>query len=196
MLHRIQISTNTCEGTMQVKRAIGKTRLHKLPIYNEYMRLCWVCTLFCMICCLFSNCSKNSTKRLRSFPCVVNVSRSHVPVLLAMQWSVAWRSAFYRDREHLWIVFSLKLYWLKCCIYPSEQVVVDGCWFNSKSFPDTSLPTPPLSFVKIMYTVFWSLTGFAGDRLVHSAEEPMCTGVPGAPEESLLHVHREPAAEW
>ena len=40
MLHRIQISTNTCEVTMQVKRAIGKATLHKLPIYNEYMRLC------------------------------------------------------------------------------------------------------------------------------------------------------------
>ena len=32
MLHRIQISTNTCEVTMQVKRAIGKVTLHKLPI--------------------------------------------------------------------------------------------------------------------------------------------------------------------
>ena len=112
MLHRIQISTNTCVVTMQVKRAIGKATLHKLPIYNEYMRLCWVSTLFWMICCLFSNCSKSSTIRLRSlyitFPCVVKVPRSHVPVLLAMQWSVAWRSAFYRGREHLWIVFSFK----------------------------------------------------------------------------------------
>ena len=50
---------------MQVKRAIGKAMLHKLSIYNEYMCLCWVSTLFCMICCLFSNCSKNSTTRLR-----------------------------------------------------------------------------------------------------------------------------------
>ena len=40
MLHRIQISTNTCEVTMQVKRAMGKAILHKLPIYNEYMQLC------------------------------------------------------------------------------------------------------------------------------------------------------------
>ena len=37
MLHRIQISTNTCVVPMQVKRAIGKATLHKLPIYNEYM---------------------------------------------------------------------------------------------------------------------------------------------------------------
>ena len=33
MLHRIQISTNTYEVVMQVKRAIGKATLHKLPIY-------------------------------------------------------------------------------------------------------------------------------------------------------------------
>ena len=39
MLHHIQISTNTCEVTMQVKRAFRKATLHKLPIYNEYMRL-------------------------------------------------------------------------------------------------------------------------------------------------------------
>ena len=66
MLHRIQISTNTCEVTMQVKRAIRKATLHKLPIYKEYMRLCQVSTLFCMICCLFSKCSKSSSIRLRS----------------------------------------------------------------------------------------------------------------------------------
>ena len=90
-------------------KAIAKATLHKLAVYNEYMRLCWVSTLVCMICCLFSNCSKSSTIRLYNvFPCVVNVPRSHVPVLLAMQWSVAWRSAFYRGREHLWIVFSFK----------------------------------------------------------------------------------------
>ncbi len=33
MLDRIQISTNTYEVVMQVKRAIGKATLHKLPIY-------------------------------------------------------------------------------------------------------------------------------------------------------------------
>ena len=30
-------STNTCEVTMQVKRAIGKATVHKLPIFNEYI---------------------------------------------------------------------------------------------------------------------------------------------------------------
>ena len=111
MLHRIQIFRNTCEATMQVKRAIEKAILHilhKLPINKEYMCLCWVSTLFWMICCLFFNCSKSSTTRPQSlyiaFPWVV--PRCHVPVLLAMQWSVASRSAFHRRKEHLWIVFS------------------------------------------------------------------------------------------
>ena len=46
--------------TMQEKHAIERTILHKLPIYKEYMCLCWVSTLFCMICSLFYNCSKSS----------------------------------------------------------------------------------------------------------------------------------------
>ena len=71
--------------------------------------------LFCMICCLFSNCSKNSNILLRSLPCVVNVPRSHVPVLLALQWSVAWISSFNRGREHLWIVFSFNSHYLSKC---------------------------------------------------------------------------------
>ena len=112
MLQRIQICTNTCEVTMQVKSAIGNASLHKLSLYNEYICLCWVSTLFCVICCLFPNCSKICTTRLRSlyitFSCVVNNPRSHLPVLLAMHWSVTSRSAFYRGREHLWIVFSFK----------------------------------------------------------------------------------------
>ena len=54
------------EVMLQIKRAIGKAILYKLPIYKEYMCLCWVSTLFCMMCCLFSNCSKSSTTRLRS----------------------------------------------------------------------------------------------------------------------------------
>ena len=117
MLHRIQISTNTCEVTMQVKRAIGKSTLHKLPIYNEYMCLCRVSSFLCMICCLFSNCSKGSKYYTASISIynVVNVPCSLVPLLLAMQWTVAWRSAFYRGREHLWIVISFKL-WQFCYI--------------------------------------------------------------------------------
>ena len=34
-----------------------------------------------------------------------------VPVLLAVQWSVASRFAFYRGREHIWIVFRFKFEW-------------------------------------------------------------------------------------
>ena len=48
----------------------------------------------------------------------MNVSRSHVPVLLAMQWSVAWRFAFYRGREHLWIVFSFKALFFNNLLWP------------------------------------------------------------------------------
>ena len=39
----------------------------------------------------------------------MNVPRSHVPIFLAMKWSVASRSAFYRGREHFWIVFSFNI---------------------------------------------------------------------------------------
>ena len=38
----------------------------------------------------------------------MNVPSSHVPVLLAIQGSVASSSSFYRDRKYLWIVFSFK----------------------------------------------------------------------------------------
>ena len=68
MFHYIQIFTNTCEVTVQIKRAIGKAILHKLPIYYEYNVMCfrWAPTIFGMIC-LFSNRNKSSTTRLRSF---------------------------------------------------------------------------------------------------------------------------------
>ena len=66
ILHCIQIFTNTCVVTMQVKRAIERVILHKLTIYNEYICLCWVSILFGMICCFFSNCGKSSTSRFRS----------------------------------------------------------------------------------------------------------------------------------
>ena len=85
-------------------------RLH----YTNYQYITnWVSTLFCMICCLFSNCSKSSsTTWLQSkyvmFTRVVSVPHSYVPVLLAMQWSIASRYVFYRGKEHLWIVFSFK----------------------------------------------------------------------------------------
>ena len=47
--------TNTCEVTMRVMLNVGKTISHKL----QYMRLCWVSTLFDMTCCVFSKCKKN-----------------------------------------------------------------------------------------------------------------------------------------
>lgn len=48
-----------------------------------------------------------------------------------------------------------------------------------------------LSFYLITYSLHW-YTGSTGDCPLHSTEEPLCSGVPGAPETSLLHVHREP----
>ena len=60
MLHCIQTFK------MQVKRYIERTLLHKLLIYYESMCVCWVATLYSMICCLFSKCNKNSTTWLRS----------------------------------------------------------------------------------------------------------------------------------
>lgn len=49
-----------------------------------------------------------------------------------------------------------------------------------------------LSFYPIYtYSLHWH-TGSTGDCPVHSTEKPLCSGVSGAPETSLLHVHREP----
>ena len=65
MLHCIQIFMNTCEVTMQVKWAIGKPVLHKLPLYYDSMYLCWISILFGMIC-LFSN-YRSFTTRFQSW---------------------------------------------------------------------------------------------------------------------------------
>ena len=100
--------SRTREVTMQVKHVIGKVMLHKLSIYNEYMCLCWVSTLFCMMCCLFSNCSKSCTTRLRSLYITFSLccecstfSCVNTPCNAKNR-----SSAFYRDKEHFWIIFS------------------------------------------------------------------------------------------
>ena len=49
--------------------------------------------------------------------------RPNVPVLLAMQWSIASRSAFYRGREHLWIFFNFNM-------AAGEKAVCRGCWLT------------------------------------------------------------------
>lgn len=58
---------------------------------------------------LFSKCNKRYTAWLQSL-CVANVSRSKVYVLIAIQWSVILRSAFYKyvKKRCLWGVFSFK----------------------------------------------------------------------------------------
>ena len=106
MLRYIQIFTHTAIVTMQVKRAIGKAILHKLPIYNEFMCLCSVSTLFCMICGCFPIVVKallhDFDRYIKRLTCVVNMPRSYVPVLLAMQSCVASRSAFYRGQRYIY----------------------------------------------------------------------------------------------
>ena len=96
MLHCIQIFTNTCIVTMQVKRDV----LHILPIYYGYMYmcLCWVSTLFGLIY-LFS------TTRFRSLyiPCYLRCKCStflyaltpHNAMICPLQW----------QRNHSWTVF-------------------------------------------------------------------------------------------
>ena len=115
MLQCNQIFTNTSEVTMQVIRAMWKAILHKLPLYNEYMCSCWVSTLhvFGMICCLFSNCNENSATRLRSpyitfYPCCkcAMFLCAHTP-RNAMRHSIE-ICLLYRQRKHLWKVFSFK----------------------------------------------------------------------------------------
>ena len=85
-------------------------------IYYEYMCLCWVSRLFGMIW-LFSNYNLSSITRFRSwfitFYLRCKCTNSYVPVLLAMQWGVALRSAFYRSSEHLYIVFSYNILKMK-----------------------------------------------------------------------------------
>ena len=81
---------------MQVKHAIGKATLHKLPIYmyNEYMRLCSVSTLFWLICCLFvfqlyeKFYYTASIPTYNVFPELWMFLGSRVPVLLAMKRSM------------------------------------------------------------------------------------------------------------
>ena len=101
------------------KRAMGKVTLHRLPINNEYICLCWVSTLFCMIWCLFSNCSKSCTKRLRSLYITFNLHCEYSTFPCARPPCIASRSAFYRGREHLWIVFSFNLD-LQTMIFPPQ----------------------------------------------------------------------------
>ena len=97
LLRYIQIFTNTYEVTMQVKRGIGKVILHKPPIHNnnEYMWLCWVSTLFGMIC-LFSKCNKSSATRFRSIYITFYLYCKYGTVFLcpfSSQWSVSLKSA-------------------------------------------------------------------------------------------------------
>ena len=88
--------------TPVVKRAIGKAKLHKLPMYNEYMCLCWVSTLFFMIYCNSCTTYTQYTASIPWYNVFPALWTFHVLMFpYSSQWS---RSAFYRGIEHLWIV--------------------------------------------------------------------------------------------
>ena len=96
------------QANMQVKRSFGKAILHKLSIVYEYMWLFWVSTLFGMTW-VFFKCSESSTTFFvgfdlykQPFISVVNVPRSYVSVLLAMQ----------EDIDGCW-----NLWFLHCDVY-------------------------------------------------------------------------------
>ena len=66
-----RFSRTLVKSRFRQSKCCRKAILHKLPIYNEYMCLCGVSTLFGMICCLFFNCSKSSTTHHRSlYTCI------------------------------------------------------------------------------------------------------------------------------
>ena len=56
---------STCEFAMQVKRDIGMTTFHNLPIYYEYMCLCGISKILLprFNCCLFSKCDRKMYNR-------------------------------------------------------------------------------------------------------------------------------------
>ena len=73
--------------------------MHKLPIYITHTCSSVESSHYFSNICLFSNCNKNLLHGIDpyiySLTCVLNVLLSYVSVLLAMQWSVVLRSAFY-----------------------------------------------------------------------------------------------------
>ena len=72
----------------------------------------------------------------KHFTCVVDVQLSYVPILLVMQWSIAFRSAFHRGKENiLWIVFSFNESSKSCHIHRmkshlSVDWMVTEWWLN------------------------------------------------------------------
>ena len=84
----------------------------------------------------FPNILKTTTWLLS--PCVANFSRSCVPVLITLQWSVTLRSAFYRGGKkshfHIWGVFSFILMNIKLSriLYTCIQNIIH--WVNISGF--------------------------------------------------------------
>ena len=95
----IHVFKNTCEVTMQVNRAQGKAISHKLPIYNEYMCLCWVPTLLARFVVCFPIVVKAVTFYLRCKCATFLCARTSRNVMKRSIEICLWK--------HLWIVFSL-----------------------------------------------------------------------------------------
>ena len=102
MLYCIQRYRNTqYEVTMQVRCDIGKTILHKLPVYYEYMCFYLVSTLLGMIFYLLSTLYKNPYIWFLSLNGVLPALQMfHVfRCSYSSQCNVVLRSAFYMGRK-------------------------------------------------------------------------------------------------
>ena len=102
----------------------------QLQIYNEYMCLFWVCTLFCMIYCLFFICSKSSTTRHWSL--YITYGGIILPTLFRkLGWLIGSlcrlvRSLCWLDRSLCWLVtysFVRNLI-IKTCSYPVNTIQI------------------------------------------------------------------------
>lgn len=111
------------------------------------MSLCWVTTLFDVICCMSSKCNKKSTTWLQYRNvtlCIQNIACFKVPVLVAMQWSIASSYVFYRGVEGM----SNR----PCLNLPHRQYHNGvGCWINCMSTLCTYYHVYIVDIVDIVY---------------------------------------------
>lgn len=70
------------ECTMQEQRYTGKSLSTSYRYINDYMYI--IFTLFGLICCLFSKCSKNSTTNSRPLYITYYLRRKWIPVLIVI----------------------------------------------------------------------------------------------------------------
>ena len=106
-----EIARGSCIEWVQCLRLINVLLNLCLKLRTIHQCLCWVSTLFCMICCLFSNCSKNSTTRLRVL--YEKKQRKENDIVLKSialkcfpQWNYINDIISKLPQESLWFVFS------------------------------------------------------------------------------------------